>query len=141
MLETITKLIEDTDNGDLEILNTFVELREKKKTLEYLIDKIKDFEKRYITEIESQASDYPEGFKGHDIKLVSGRQTMSFKNLPEWNKAEENKKFIEGKYKAWFNVYQKTNERPMSEDGVIHDLPEVKYSASYFKVTQTKKKP
>ena len=140
MLETITKLIEDADNGESQILETFIELREKKKTLDYLIDKIKDFEKRYVTEISSDASDYPEGYKGYNITLVSGRQSLSYKNIEVWKNTEAKKKAIEEKYKALFNMYQKTNERPMSKDGEIYDLPDISYASSYFKITKVKKK-
>jgi hypothetical protein len=139
MQDKVRKIIENTENGNTIILDSFLELKQIKAVLEGLLDDIKEFNKTYITEINNEAMDYPEGYKGFDIKLVSGRKTFSFKNITEWTNIDVSKKEIEKKYKDLFSVYQSTNERPMSEDGVVYDLPEINYTSDYFKVTKSKK--
>ena len=140
MQDSIEKIISKVENGEGVILDSFLELREFKPLLEGLLSNIKDFEKKYSTEIFNESIDYPEGYKGFDIKLVTGRKTFSFKNISEWNDLDTAKKDLEKKYKSLFAVYQSTNERPMSEEGVVYDLPDINYTSDYFKITKSKKK-
>lgn len=136
--EQVEELIKRGENGDDVLIDSFIELRQIKSDLDYLLNLIKDFEYKYLDEISQQANEYPNGYRGFDIKKVNGRVSYSFKNIKEWSDAEKAKKDAEAKYKSLFLTFQKTNERPMSEDGVIYDLPEVNYSKSYLKITEKK---
>lgn len=134
MITQIKETIENAENGNIQLLDALIELKENKKELETILAEIKEFEKKYIIDLENQILDYPDGYKGYDIKVVNGRQMFSYKNISEWSEVEKKKKDLEKKYKSLYMTYQSTNERPMSEDGVIYDLPEVNYGSSYVKL-------
>lgn len=137
--EEIKNLIDRAESGDDLMLDNFIELRKHKSMLESAIKMIKDFEYENINEISDLQEDYPEGYKGFKITRVNGKTGYDFKNIKEWSDTEAKKKAIEGKYKALFGVYQKTNSRPKDDDGNLYDLPEIKYSKSYLKLTEITK--
>lgn len=132
------ELINKNTSGDLSNLDTLIALNSLKKQLEEDLSKIKEWQQNQIIDIENDINDYNGSYKGFEFKLVNGRKTYNFKNIKEWVDTESKKKEIESKYKSLFEVYQKTNERPMSEEGEVYDLPEINYGSSYVKITLKK---
>ena len=85
--------------------------------------------------IENEASQYPEGYKGFEIRAVSGRKTFDYSGIPEWNEAKQKLKDCEGKYKSMFEAKAKgLNYANVSEEGEELPLPEIKYGKSYLTV-------
>ena len=98
---------------------------------------IKDFEDTRINEIANEVEQYNGVYQGFEIKLVNGRKTYSFNNIPAWVEAEENKKNIEDQYRLMFEAKSKgLPHANISEDGEELPLPEVNYGKSYLAVKE-----
>lgn len=125
--------------GELSNLDALIEMRKHREEFEKGLALIKDFEDTRINEIANEASQYPDGYRGFEIKMVNGRKTFNYKGVPAWVEAEENKKNIEEKYRLMFEAKSKglphTN---ISEDGEELPLPEVSYGKSYLTVKAKK---
>ena len=61
-----------------------------------------------------------------------------FKSVQEIENLNVQKKELESKYKSLFDVYVKTGQKPISEDGEVYDLPSISYGKSHFRITKSK---
>ena len=119
--------------GELSNLEALVEMRKHREEFEKGLALIKEFEDMKINEIANEASQYPEGYRGFDIKVVTGRKTFNYKNVPAWVEAEQHKKHIEDQYRLMFEAKAKgIPHANISEDGEALPLPEVSYGKSYL---------
>ena len=89
---------------------------------------------------------------GHEISVVAGRKTFSFKGIPEYDVFEGYRKDAEEKYRAAFDGFQKgivqttrlKEDDPDSpigwidEDGQVLPFPEVNYGKSFVMVKTAK---
>lgn len=119
--------------GELSNLDALIEMRNHRSEFEKSLALIKGFEDDNINFIANEASQYPLGYKGYEIKMVSGRKTFSFKNIPDWIAAEENKKAIEEQYRLMFEAKIKgLPHANISADGEELPLPEINYGKSFL---------
>ncbi len=125
--------------GELSNLDALIEMRKHREEFEKGLALIKDFEDTRINEIANEVEQYNGVYQGFEIKLVNGRKTYSFNNIPAWVEAEENKKNIEDQYRLMFEAKSKgLPHANISEDGEELPLPEVSYGKSYLTVKAKK---
>ena len=133
--DEIMNLSHQATEGELSNLDALIEMRKHCDEFEKGLALIKDFEDTRINEIENEASQYPDGYRGFEIKIVNGRKTFNYKGIPAWVEAEENKKNIEEQYRLMFEAKAKgLPHANISEDGEELPLPEVNYGKSYLTV-------
>lgn len=133
--DEIMNLSHKASEGELSNLDALIEMRKHREEFEKGLALIKDFEDNKVNEIANEASQYPEGYRGFEIKMVNGRKTFNFKGVPAWVEAEEHKKNIEEQYRLMFEAKAKgLPHANISEDGEELPLPEVNYGKSYLTV-------
>lgn len=138
--DEIMNLSHQAGEGELSNLDALLEMRKHREEFEKGLALIKDFEETKINEIANEASKYPDGYRGFEIKMVNGRKSFDFKGIPAWIEAEENKKKVEEQYKLMFEA--KVKELPyanVSEGGEELPLPEISYGKSYITVKSKNK--
>ena len=135
------------EQGNITALDAALEMRAHKTELETLIAISSDFEQRYQQEIANEAAQYPEGYKGYEIKLVNGRKMFSFKGISEHEQAQSELKKIEEAHKLAWESYQKGNQPTIEEngklywvdgDGFAHEFTEVNFGKSYLTFKEKK---
>lgn len=137
--DEIINLSNKASEGELTNLDALIEMRKHREEFEKGLALIKDFEETKISEIANEASQYPEGYRGFEIKMVNGRKTFNYKGVPAWVEAEENKKNIEEQYRLMFEAKSKgLSYANISEDGEELPLPEISYGKSYLIVKSKK---
>lgn len=135
--DEIMNLSHKAEEGELSNLDVLIEMRKHREEFEKGLALIKDFEETKINEIANEASQYPDGYRGFEIKMVNGRKTFNYKGIPAWIEAEENKKNIEEQYRLMFEAKAKgLPHANVSEDGEELPLPEVNYGKSYLAVKE-----
>jgi hypothetical protein len=123
--------------GELSNLEALIEMYGHKKEFEKSLSLIKDFEDTKIHEIANEASQYPEGYHGFEVKMINGRKTFNYKNIPAWIEADNEKKRIEDQYRAMFEAKAKgLPHANVSHEGEELPLPEINYSKSYLVIKQ-----
>lgn len=137
MKSEVKKIIEDYNDGNILLPEATLKIRELRKEAEALIELSKKFEYENLQAYEQLKGD---PFMGFEFTVVNGRKTYSFSNIQEVKYAAEQVKNAQDKAKAAFELYQKTGQRPITEDGELIELPEINYSKSYLKVTKSKSK-
>ena len=137
--DEIMNLSHQAVEGELSNLDALIEMRKHREEFEKGLALIKDFEDTRINEIANEASQYPDGYRGFEVKMVNGRKTFNYKGVPAWVEAEENKKNIEEQYRLMFEAKAKgLPHANISEDGEELPLPEVNYGKSYLTVKAKK---
>jgi len=137
--DEIMSLSNKASEGELTNLDALIQMRKHRYEFEKGLALIKDFEDAKINEIANEASCYPDGYRGFEIKMVNGRKSFNFKVVPAWVEAEENKKNIEEQYKMMFEAKAKgISYANISEDGEELPLPEVSYGKSYLTIKEKK---
>ena len=137
--DEIMNLSHQAVEGELSNLDALIEMRKHREEFEKGLALIKDFEDTRINEIANEASQYPDGYRGFEVKMVNGRKTFNYKGVPAWVEAEENKKNIEEQYRLMFEAKAKgLPHANISEDGEELPLPEVNYGKSYLTVIAKK---
>lgn len=125
----ITKTISDYYQGNTNLLDALISLEKEREILEAQLQRIKDFKQQNSEEIEIQAKEYKEGYKGFRFEVKSGRVTYDFKSIPEWSHKNKEIKELEKKYKAALNAkINGLKYANIDEDGAEMILPNVKYS-------------
>lgn len=138
MQDEIMQTIGRAEDGNMTHLDAVLELRGKRSMLEDAIGMIKQFEDDQQDQIQREAEQYQNEYKGYKFEFRSGRQSFVFKGIPQWEKLEAAKKAFEDQGKAAFKLYQKTGSKPITEDGEELPLPEVKYGKGYMVVKELK---
>lgn len=135
MQDELFSIADRAENGEMNYLDALLEMREFKSDFEKSLEIIADFETGKIDEISREASKFPEGYKGFDVKIVNGRRTFDFKAIPEWSEIDAKRKEVEAKYKSIFDAMEKGSKFANVDDsGEELPLPEVKYSKSYLTI-------
>ena len=136
MQDEIINTVHRAENGDISHLDAVIDLRKKREELETGLSIIKEYESTFLTDIQQEASEYKEGYRGYQFEFRNGRKTYSFKNLPEHTRLSKQLKDFESKAKSAFELYQKTGEKPITESGEELPLPEINYGKSYMIVKE-----
>ncbi len=136
--DEIMERITSSENGEINFLDTLVDLKEVDNILRINQQLIKEWEYDNREMIVEEAKDYPEGYRNYIIKEVNGRTTFNYKNIDAWKVAKAELRNIEAYYKSVFlNKIKGLNT--VTEDGEIVDtFPEVNYTKNYIKMTKTK---
>ncbi len=137
---SIKETIQDAKDGNLNRLDAIIELREARKELENAIDEIKKYEDKEKEAIAMEAAEYPEGYKGYQFEFRNGRKLWNFKTIPEFNEISERLKEVQDTAIATFELFQKTGQKPITEDGELLPMPELNYAKSSLVVKAKKKK-
>lgn len=134
--------------GEQSYLDTVLYMRGIKKQAETCLEIIKNFESENISNISDEAGKYQNSFKGFEIKEVNGKKLYDFKNVPEIQEKEKEKKDLEDKYKSAFEGFQKgtvqttTDEEGkrfwIDENGEMREFPELNIGKSYLSVKEKK---
>ncbi|MBE99349.1 MAG: hypothetical protein CMP77_05140 [Flavobacterium sp.] len=153
MQDELINTIQQAENGEINHLDALIDLRQKKDMLEQSIDVIKAYEAEKLDAIEREASKYPNGYRGYDIKVMPGRKTFDFKSIPEIQEIDKSKKEAETKYKAAYEGLQKgivqTSKLDYSdenselgwvdENGEVLPFPDVNFGKAFLTVKAPKK--
>lgn len=131
--DSIMNEINNYENGNSEILNTIISLRESQHFCDEISQNIKDFESENIEKIENSAKDYNWEFKGFSIKVIQERKTFDFSNIPEIKEKELDLKNTKTKYQTAWEQRQK-DINSVDDNGELLQVPEVKYSKSYLQM-------
>lgn len=143
-LQNIANLVLE---GELLHLDGLIEMRKHKQELEKSLETIKEFESIHLDAIARKAEEIGGKHKGFEISAVNGRKTYSFKGIPDWEKAEAEKKNVEAKFKSAFDAFQKNAIPTETVDGVLHwvdgdgqlnPFPEMSIGKSYLTVKPAK---
>lgn len=143
LLEIENQVIE----GELLNLDGLIKMRKAKQEAEKVLEIVKNFEDNRLNEIANEASQYPDGYFGFEVKLVNGRKMYNFKNCPIVGELDQKKKDAEEFYKSGFEGYQKGTVQAKEVDGVwyfidvdgdLQPFPELNIGKSYLLVKEKK---
>ena len=135
LTEKFEKEMHEYEDGNIDALETAVKMRKDYERLEVQMNLRKAWLDENKESIESEASKYPEGFKGYKV-VMQTRPSYDFKNIDEWKVLEKAKKDFEAKSKAALLMVQKGGLN-VDADGAEIPLPEVK-NTSFLKFDKTK---
>lgn len=127
---------EEYESGNIDALETALKMRKTYERLEIQMNNIKSWIEENKEAIDSEASKYPEGFKGYKV-LLQTRTTLNFKNIPEWAALENAKKEFEARSKAALEMVKKGGLN-VDADGAEIPLPEQSVT-SFIKFDKIKK--
>ncbi len=143
LLEIENQVIE----GELLNLDGLIKMRKARQEAEKVLEIIKSFEDKRLNEIANEASQYPEGYCGFEVKMVNGKELFNFKNIPQIIQLDNDKKALEDKFKTAFKgivkgVVQTTTVEDVKywidEDGELQPIPELNIGKSYLLVKEKK---
>jgi len=144
LLEIENQVIE----GELSNLDALIKMRNARTQADKINEIVKTFEDNRINEIANEASQYPEGYCGFEIKMVNGKELYSFKNIPQIVQLDNDKKALEDKFKTAFKGIVKGVVQTTEEDGVkywidenseMQPIPELNIGKSYLLVKEKRK--
>lgn len=139
MMQEVANTIQSYEDGSITALDAFINLKECKEHAEVIVKAVKDFESENLETIANDASEYPNGYKGYEIKAVNGRKTYDFSKVEEVTSLKSELKEVENKYKSMLDAKIKgAVHANVSEDGEELTLPEIKYSKGYLRVSKLK---
>ena len=127
--DLVFKLMEQVETGDISLLHASVSLHKIQKDLEAVAKEIANWKKEHLDQMESEASEYPDGFMGYTFEFRAGGKIWNFKDIPEWNREKEKMKELEAKYKMAYESVQK-GITPVDEYGEVLPCPKVGYRSS-----------
>ena len=143
----VNSVKEDYENGDLNILDSVLELKYIKEMINSTLADIKEFENSNLNEIALASQENNGNYHGFNFVQVNGRKTFSFKGIEEVEQATKQAKKLEEKYKlAYEGVIKGTTmveevdgvKMWVSPDGELLPLPELNIGASYLTIKQAK---
>ncbi len=138
--EAIAFQAERCDNGDVNVLDTLLYMRENKSRLKEAIELIDAWVEGNQDEIVAEAENYEDGYKGFMIEVRNGSRRFDFKHIPEWQEVDKLKKDVESKYKSMFIARQNgAVHAGVSEDGEELPMPEINYTKSSIVVKPMKR--
>ena len=145
--DELISLSNKAENGDISNLDALIHMRQHREQFEKSLAIIKDFEDSKIQEIANESAQYPEGYRGFEIKMVNGRKTYKYDGIEEISVSEQATKVLKDKYQSAFENFQKGNQITEEVDGVLHwadadgflhPFPELTFGKSYLTVKQKK---
>lgn len=122
-MNNIKELIENYNEGNTYILDTFLELRKKREELKLLLDLINDFESENINEIELAIIENHKEYSGAKFEARNGRKIFNFKNITEVTELENKLKATKKKYQIAFEAKQKGNSMIDEDTGEFLQVP------------------
>jgi|SRR5690606_22348486 len=125
LMNTINKV----DNGDVGLLDAFIQMEEERKQLETSLAIIKSFKDENLDSIAEESKEYPDGYMGYKVEIRNGGRMYSFKHIPEWQTYQEALKNCEERHKQAFIAKEK-GLLTATEDGEEIVLPEISYRKS-----------
>ena len=143
LLEIENQVVE----GELSNLDGLIKMRKARQEAEKVLEIVKSFEDKRPNEIANEASQYPEGYCGFEVKMVNGKELFNFKNIPQITQLDNDKKALEDKFKTAFKgivkgVVQTTTVEDVKywvdEDGELQPIPELNIGKSYLLVKEKK---
>ena len=127
---------EEVENGNISILDVADKFKNEQDFLNELSDNRKTWLSEFCDQITDEAEKYgKDGYKGKIFKKQT-RTTLSFKNIPQWQKLEADKKEFEEKSKTALKMVEKGGLN-VDENGEEIPLPEVSVT-SFLKVEKVK---
>lgn len=129
------ELFQQYREGEVSLLDATLKAREIRKECEAEIEAIKAFEYENLEKYEDYKG---EAYQGYEFQIVNGRKTYDFSTVGEVVAIKENLKEAEAKAKLAFELFQKSGQKPITEDGEVLDLPKIKYGKSYLKLNKVK---
>lgn len=130
MQDQLVNTINQVENGDIQVLDAVIEMRKQREFHEQMLKEISHFESEKYNEIELEAKEHQNEFRGAKFEFRSGRKTFSFKGIDEVEKATEDLKTVKDKYQSAWEMKQK-GLAPVDEDtGEVLQLPTVSYGKS-----------
>lgn len=135
MQDDFVNRCERYDNGDVSALDLAIHFKEEQIMLEQLANERKTWLNDFLDKITDEAELYNNEYKGFRVTKQT-RETLSFKNIPQWQKIEEQKKELESKSKLALQLVRKGGLN-VDENGEEIPLPEVKVS-SFIKMEKLK---
>lgn len=124
--DLIFKTMEQVEAAELEPIKALVILHRVQQEADAISKQIKAWKSENLNELESDASEYPDGYAGFTFEFRSGGGTLVYKGIPEWDEAEKKKKELEAKYKAAYNSLQKGMAPVDAETGEVLKVPYLK---------------
>ena len=142
--DEIINLSTRAEEGEINYLEALLEMRNHREEFEKGLALIKDFESSKINEIANEASQYPDGYHGYEIKSTNGRKTFTYKGIPEVEEKENELKSVKEKYASAFEGVEKGsttidfldngNRGWVSPDGEVLPFPELSIGSSFITV-------
>lgn len=130
MQDELVNTINQVESGDIEVLDAVIKMRKQKAFHEEMLKEIAHFENEKFNEIELEAKEYQNEFRGAKFEFRNGRKTFSFKGIDEVEKATKDLKSVKDKYQSAWEMKQK-GLAPVDEDtGEVLQLPTVSYGKS-----------
>ncbi|WP_343643926.1 hypothetical protein [Chryseobacterium sp.] len=127
---------QQVEEGDLSPIEVAVQFKQEMDYLSQLAEERKTWLNENVDAITDEAEQYGKsGFRGF-IFSKQYRETQSFKHIPAWIKAENEKKAIETRSKLAWKMVQNGGLN-VDDNGEEIPLPEVKVS-SYIKAERLK---
>jgi len=127
---------ERNENGDISSLELAIKFKDEQNYLEQLANERKTWLNENLDSITDEAEMYQNEYKGYKITKQT-RETLNFKNIPQWLQLEERKKEFEAKSKLALQLVKKGGLN-VDENGEEIPLPEVNIS-SFIKMEKLKK--
>lgn len=124
------KILEQVESGDINFLEAVIEVRKIKLGINSLLKDLDAFENEYYNEIQMEASEHQNEYKGAKFEFRNGRKMFDFKGIDEVEKANQELKAIKDKYQSAWENRQKGLVPIDEETGEILNLPVVKYGKS-----------
>lgn len=125
----ILSFIQKAEDGEISFLDAVIQLRRIKETYDNQLSIIKEFEDKYKSEIETEASAYQNKYKGATFEFRSGGKMFNFKGISEIDQKEAELKDLKEKYQAAWENKQK-GLLAVTEDGEELQLPTISYRKS-----------
>ena len=139
MQDDLMQQINDAEIGNINHLDTFLNLRDARFLLQQSMDLIKSYEQDNRDYIMNEANDYPEGYKGFTFKEVNGRTMFSYKEIPQWKQAKKDLSEIESLYKTAFQQKLKGMQTVTNDGELIDIFPDVSYAKNSIRLTKVKR--
>lgn len=131
MQDALINTVQDAEEGNMNMLDAFIQLEEERKQLETSLAIIKGFKDSQLEYICREAKEYPEGYKGYMVEVRNGGKIYDYKHIPEWQAYDKAKKDCEKRYKSALEAKINGNVHAnISEDGEELLLPEISYRKS-----------
>lgn len=124
------ELIHEVEEGNLDALDVFIQLKEKEKEIKAALNEIED-----QAMVEAAKHGKTSEHNGYQVQLKDGSRKYDFKGCPSWVEAEKRKKEIEEQLKAALQARER-NILIATEDGEDIELPRITYSKSSITITK-----
>jgi len=114
-------ITQDAQEGNTDALQAYAYLKQVEKAFKDCLSAVQEL-------AQEDADKHPKSFEhaGFKFEKRAGGKVWNFKNIPAWADAKADLTDIEAQAKLAFAAYEK-GQNMVSEDGEIHDLPEVTY--------------